>query len=301
MSEKMISYFMLIALGFFLKKIHLLSENAGATFSRVIIDVTLPLVIIKAITSVRLEASLLFLTAFGATSAFLILVSGAFFFSKMKLERRSFASLSLTLCGLNLAIFAYPFAQAMWSNKGLTYMAMIDVGNAIVIYTLGYSLALKHSSEGFSYSSMLKKLVTFPPLIAFSFALFVNFSGLSLPNFVYTLMNPIESANAFLSMITIGLYLNFSKIGKEWYHLIGAIGVKYTTGFVVGLSLFYFSTLLVPTNNVASTVVFVSALMPTPLLSLIYSVEKKLDPEMAGGMITMTVLISSLVLVLFGR
>ncbi len=301
MTEKMISYFLIIALGFFLKSVGFLSEKDGSLFSKLIINVTLPLVIIEAITSVRLQVSLLFLTILGATAASLILVSGIFFFSKMDLPKRSYASLSLTLCGLNLAIFAYPFADAMWSSKGLTYMAMVDIGNALVIYTLGYSLALKYSNEGFSYSTMLKKLLTFPPLIAFSFALFLNFSSLSLPNFVHEIMKPIGNANAFLSMITIGVYLSFSKLSGELKHLMEALSVKYAVGFVVGVFLSYLCTLLVPSNSVASTVVFVSALMPTPLLSLIYSVEKDLDPEMAGGMVTLTVLASSFVLLAVGR
>jgi predicted permease len=300
MIYKIISYFSIIALGYFLKKVGFLSEKDGSVLSRLIIYVTLPVVIVNAITSVKLQPSLLFLTLFGSIAAFFILVFGLFFFSKSNLPNKTKGSLSLTLCGLNLAIFAYPFAQAMWSNRGLTYMAMFDIGNALIIYTLGYSVALKYSSEGFNLTTVVKKLVTFPPLIAFEIALLINFNSISIPSSISTMMSPVSSANAFLSMITIGLYLNFKRISREMRYMLIGITIKYAVGLGVGIALWYLSRLIAPTDHIASTVVLVSSLMPTPLLSLIYSIEKKLDPEVAGGMVTITVVISSLILFFVG-
>ncbi len=300
MTYKIISYFSIIALGYFLKKIDFFSEKDGAILSRLIIYVTLPLVIVNAITSVKLKPSLLFLTFFGSAAAFSILIFALIVFSKFIVPNKTKGSLSLTLCGLNLAIFAYPFAQLMWSNKGLTYMAMFDIGNALIIYTLGYSVALKYSSDGFSLKTVVKKLVTFPPLIAFSAALFINFSSIKIPSGVFSMISPISSANAFLSMLTIGIYLNFKRMTKDVKYIFTAVAVKYAIGLAVGILLWYLSTLLAPTDHIASIIVLISSVMPTPLLSLVYSIERKLDPEIAGGMVTVTVVISSLILLFVG-
>ncbi len=296
MTYKMLSYFSIIALGYFLKKIGFLNERDGGILSHLIIYVTLPVVIVEAITKVKLQPSLLFLTLFGAIAAFFILTFGLTFFSKSKLPPKTKGSLSLTLCGLNLAIFAYPFAQVMWSNRGLTYMAMFDIGNALIIYTLGYSVALKYSSEGFNTRTVVKKLVTFPPLIAFELALILNFGNIAVPSAIYNMISPVSSANAFLSMITIGIYLDFKKITREFKYMMEGMVLKYAVGLGVGIGLWYLSRLIAPNDHVASTIVFVSSLMPTPLLSLIYSIERKLDPEVAGGMVTMTVVVSSVIL-----
>lgn len=301
MTYKILSYFAIIALGYFLKKIDFFKEKDGVILSRLIIYVTLPVVIVEAITNVKLRPSLLFLTLFGSVAAFVIVVIGLLFFSRTNLSQESKGSLSLTLCGLNLAIFAYPFAQALWSNVGLTYMAMFDVGNALVIYTLGYSVALKYSSEGFNARTVVNKLVTFPPLIAFEIALFMNFSSLKIPSSISYMIDPVSSANAFLSMLTIGVYLNFKRIIREFKYMLSGIAIKYSAGIAVGVTLWYFARLIAPADHVASTVVLISSLMPTPLLSLIYSIERKLDPEIAGGMVTITVVISSVILFFVGR
>ncbi len=300
MTSKILVYFSIIALGYFLKKISFLSEKEGATLSHLIIYVTLPVVIVNAVTSVKLQASLLFLTLFGMVAAFVILAGGWLVFTRTNVPKSTKGSLILTLCGLNLAIFAYPFAQLMWSNVGLTYMAMFDIGNALVIYTLGYSIALGYSSEGFSLKVVLKKLVTFPPLIAFTIALILNFSSTSLPKFLLQLFETVGGANVFLSMLTIGVYLNFKRIIREFKYVAVGLTLKYAVGFAIGFALYTLSRMITPNNSIASTVVFISSVMPTPLLSLIYSVERKLDPEIAGGMVTATVLVSSLVLFIIG-
>lgn len=300
MTSKILVYFSIIALGYFLKKMNFLSEKEGATLSHLIIYVTLPVVIINAVTSVKLQLSLLFLTLFGMIASFVILMGGWLIFTRTNAPKETKGSLILTLCGLNLAIFAYPFAQLMWSNVGLTYMAMFDTGNALVIYTLGYSIALRYSSEGFNLKTVVKKLITFPPLIAFTIALILNFSNTGLPKFLLQLFDTVGGANVFLSMLTIGVYLNFKRITREFKYITIGLTLKYAVGFAVGFALYILSRTIAPNNSIASSVILVSSVMPTPLLSLIYSVERKLDPEIAGGMITATVLISSLILFIIG-
>ena len=296
MIYKILVYFSIIAIGYVTKKIYFLNETTGAMLTKIIIYITLPVIIIKAITSVKIQPGLFSLTVFGMVVAFVILSVGWLTFTKSKLPKSTKGSLILTLCGLNLAIFAYPFAQLIWGDTGLTYMAMFDMGNALIIYTLGYSIALRYSSDEFSVSVVFKKLVTFPPLIAFLAALALNFTELKLPNVVSQLFGTIGGANTFLSLITIGIYLNFKHVMKEIRYVLFGIGAKYLTGFSIGILIYFVAKTIAPNNHLMGSIAFLSAIMPTPLLSLMYSVEKKLDPEVAGGMITITVILSSLVL-----
>jgi len=296
MIYKILIYFSIIAIGYVVKKSKFLDENAGAVLTRIIIYITLPVIIIKAVTSTQIEPQLFSLTIFGMISAFVILAVGWIIFTKSKLSDATKGSLILTLCGLNLAIFAYPFAQLIWGNTGLTYMAMFDIGNALIIYTLGYSIALRYSSEAFSVKVVLRKLITFPPLLAFLTALILNFSEVKIPYVISQLFGTVGGANTFLSLITIGIYLNFKYILREIHYIILGIGAKYLTGFAVGVLLYFISKMIAPNNPMMADISLLSAVMPTPLLSLMYSVEKNLDPEVAGGMITITVILSSVML-----
>ena len=87
---------------------------------------------------------------------------------------------------------------------------------------------------------------------------------------------------------------------RDVKYIFTAVAVKYAIGLSVGILLWYLSTLLTPTDRIASIIVLISSVMPTPLLSLVYSIERKLDPEIAGGMVTVTVVISSLILLFVG-
>lgn len=296
MTYKILVYFSIIVIGYVTKKSNFLNENAGAILTKIIIYITLPVIIIEAVTSIRIRPDLFSLTIFGMISAFVILAVGWIIFTKSKLSDATKGSLILTLCGLNLAIFAYPFAQLIWGSTGLTYMAMFDIGNALIIYTLGYSLALRYSSDDFSVKVVLKKLITFPPLLAFLTALILNFSEAKMPYIISQLFETVGGANTFLSLITIGIYLNFKHVLREIRYITFGIGAKYLTGLAVGASLYLVSKMIAPNDPIMANIAFLSAVMPTPLLSLIYSVEKDLDPEIAGGMITITVILSSLML-----
>lgn len=296
MTYKILVYFSIIAIGYATRRSKFLDENAGAILTKIIIYITLPVIIIKAVTSIRIRPELFSLTIFGMISAFAILIVGWFIFIRSKLSDATKGSLILTLCGLNLAIFAYPFAQLIWGNTGLTYMAMFDIGNALIIYTLGYSIALRYSSDDFSVKVVLKKLITFPPLLAFLTALILNFSEMKIPYIISQLFGTVGGANTFLSLITIGIYLNFKHVLREIRYVTFGIGAKYLAGFAIGTSLYFVSKVIAPNDPIMANIAFLSAVMPTPLLSLIYSVEKNLDPEVAGGMITITVMLSSLML-----
>ncbi len=300
MLYKILVYFSIMALGFVLKSTKFVSEREGQLFSRIIVYVTLPAVIINAITSVKLHPEFFSLTFFGMTASFLLIASGWFIFSKSKIPVGTKGSLILTFSGLNLGIFAYPFAELVWGNTGLTYMAMFDIGNALIIYTLGYSIAMRYSADGFSIKAMFVKMITFPPLMAFIAAITINLSSVKLPVYFTQLINTVGGANTFLSLMTMGLYLNFDRLVKEIRHMLRGISVKYAVGFIIGISFYFISGYINPSDTVMAQVALVSSVMPTPILALIYSIEKKLDPEIAGGMITLTVIASSVILFVVG-
>ncbi len=293
-------YFFVMGIGFISRKIGFLKERDGKTLSSIVINITIPFVIMDTFTSVRLEIGYFSLILFGMSSAFVILLVGWLIFHHLNVENSTKGSLVLTFMGFNLAIFAYPFARALWGKVGLAYMAMFDLGNVLIIYTIGYSIAIGYSSEEFSGRLVVKKLLTFPPLIAFCIALIMNLAGAKVPVLVRQLFKTIGDANSFLSMLIIGVYLNFGRVSKEIRYLLAGVGVRYSTGFLLGIFLYVLCTRVFSLNTILARVILLSTLMPTPILSILYSSERELDPEIAGGMVTLTVMVSSAILFVIG-
>ncbi len=297
---KVIICFFIVTLGFISRKIGLLGERDGKTLSSIVIDITIPFLIMDTFTSVALEIKFFFLVLFGMFAAFTMLSIGWLAFRRLNINNSTKGSLVLTFMGFNLTIFAYPFAKALWGQVGLAYMAMFDLGNVLIIYIVGYSIAVGYSSEKFSSKLVAKKLLTFPPLMAFCIALIINFMDLRIPEIIRQLFKMIGNANAFLSLMIIGIYLNFGRVLREIRYILEDVMLRYLVGFCIGIFLYIICRRIFPSNAILSRVVLLSTLMPTPILSIVYSSERELDPEIAGGTVTITVIVSSVILFLIG-
>ncbi len=300
MIDEILSYLAIIAIGYLLKSFKFLNENEGRAFSKIVIYITLPAVIIQAVTSVKLTLPLFSLTVFGIVTTLTLMIAGFLIFRRSDISHGTKGSLILTFNGLNLGLFAYPFAQLLWGGRGLAYMSIFDMGNGLMIYTLGYAIAILFSADEFSVKNVLKKVSTFPPLLAIFTAIILNLSLSSMPTLLSEFLGIFSGANAFLSLLTIGIFLNFEKLKVEMKNMVRAISLKYVLGGILGVMFYYLLRNFEPSDPLMANVVLLSALMPAPLLTLLYSIDKKLDPELAGGTITTTVIVSSIFLLIFG-
>ncbi|MGC8705304.1 MAG: AEC family transporter [Athalassotoga sp.] len=300
MIYKILSYLAIIAIGYLLKSLKFLDETEGRAFSKIVIYITLPAVIIQAVTSVKLTPALFSLTAFGILTTLTLMIAGFLIFRRSNIARGTKGSLILTFNGLNLGLFAYPFAQLLWGGKGLAYMSIFDMGNGLMIYTVGYAIAILFSADAFSTKEIVKKVSTFPPLLAIFAAIILNLSLSSMPDILSEFLGIFSGANAFLALLTIGVFLNFERLKVEFKNMAKAISLKYLIGAALGMTFYFVLRIFEPSNVLMADVVLLSALMPAPLLTLLYSIDKKLDPELAGGTVTTTVVVSSIFLLIFG-
>ncbi len=296
MSNGMVVFFLITALGYLLKQIRFFNNEDAFRISRAVVYITLPSVIVNAIMSTKLEPQLLLISVAGFVSSLVLLSIGFAYFLKLKAPKEVRGSLSLTLSGVNMTVFAYPFAELAWGNKGVTYMSMFSLGNALVVFTLGYLVAVYYSSGNFSFSFSIKKVLTSPIIIALVVSSILNFSNISLPTCLSNTFETIGRANTPLSMIAIGAYLDFKTVFKRLRYIVYAVALKYVVGFIIGIILYAILRFLLPSDPLSSKVVLIGAVMPSAIMSLMFSAEKKLDPEVASGMITATVSISSVIL-----
>lgn len=300
MSYKILAYLAIIAIGYLLKSVGFLNETEGRAFSKIVIYITLPAVIIQAVTSVKLTLPLFSLAAFGIMTTLTLMIVGFFIFRGSNASRGTKGTLILTFNGLNLGLFAYPFAQLLWGGRGLAYMSIFDMGNGLMIYTIGYAIAILFSAEKFSMRNVFEKVSTFPPLLAIFTAIILNLSLSSMPPLLSEFLGIFSGANAFLSLLTIGMFLNFEKLRIEMKNMTKAISLKYVLGAALGITFYFVLKNFEPSDPLMANVVLLSALMPAPLLTLLYSIDKKLDPELAGGTVTTTVIVSSIFLLIVG-
>ena len=62
----------------------------------------------------------------------------------------------MCVIGLNMGNFAYPLVQGIWGEIGIKYIAMLDLGNAFVIFILIYVYSAIYSPKNEEFEKKIE-------------------------------------------------------------------------------------------------------------------------------------------------
>jgi predicted permease len=285
----------IITIGFLFKKFNIIPEENGKGIAKVIFNFTLPAVILRIATTIEFKYSLILLPiiniSFGIFMAFLGLIVFKKYPKKLK------GLLLMTLIGFNVAHFSFPLIEGIYGQEGLQYIALIDAGNAFTIFLICYIFGSIYSNKSNSdkieidIKNTLTQLGKSAPLITYIFALILNFSGAIIPAFFSDMITIISYANTPLSLLLLGIYLDFSFKKSEWLNIIKVIILRYMMGISIGLLLFFF----LPKDNfthLIRLIIMISLILPVGLAVIPFSVEFEYDQELTTMITNISILIS---------
>ena len=282
----------IIAIGYLLKRTKLLSKQEGQTLNKIILNVTLPALILTTFANMTVEPQLLLLSLICIVYGLLMLFLGRVFFTKIK--RVDQGVLTLSLLGFNIGLFAYPFVEGIWGAEGLKYMALFDMGNAFIIFGLAYIVAIFYAPEKkeISIKFIAFKMATFIPLVSYFLALTISFTPVTLPAFTIDILGFISSANAVLVLLVLGIYLEFSFDKALVKPFLKALSLKYVSGLSLGIILFF----ILPFDELFRATVLLGLVLPTGMAIIPYAVQNQLNDQIAGGIVNITNIISFLIM-----
>jgi len=279
----LINFIIIAVLGNISKKF--LPENTGSTISFLIINFTLPMTIFIGISSSKIDISKLFFILIGFFGGLLIFFGGRLLISLLKIKDPNIETVMLlSFTGLNIGLFMYPLAEMLWGIESIKYFALYDFGNSFLTFGVGKSVA-----EGKGGKFNIKDLFKFPPFIALLSAFILN--GINLPEVILSPMMLIKNANNFLIMFLVGFYFNIFSLKTHKKILSLSVLAKYSLGFIISLF-----TLLIPVDSSLERIsLFLSPLMPSAMMVIVYSVKNKYDSELASSYVSLTTLISFII------
>ena len=282
----------IILIGYIIKRLKIITEQNGKIIARIILNVTLPALIFLVINNIDIRISLVILpficlgySAILAFVAFLI-------FRKRSNEQKGL--ILMTVIGYNIGLFAYPLVEMIWGIEGLAYVIMFDIGNSFVIFGLSYSLGLIFSPKynlkqrKFEFKPILIKLITSIPLLTLIFALSLRLSNVLLPMFVLDLLGILSRANMALTLLLLGIYLNFKIERKYWKTILEVITTRYTFGLIAGIT-FYF---LLPYDKFFNAAILVAFILPIGMSAIAFASEFEYDEELISMIVNITSMIS---------
>lgn len=278
----------IILIGYFFKRIKILKESDGQTIARIVFNITLPALVIVTFNQMEISFSLVSLILiaflFGIASALI----GVFAFRSEKPNIKGMTAMMIP--GVNVGLFAFPLVEAIWGKEGIQYFGMFDVGNSIIVFGVCFFVAsyfAKGTSQFYlreAFSPLLRSI----PFMTYMFVVVLNILDIHLPNLFLDTAEIVSKANMPLSLLLLGLYLNFT-FEKSWFPLIGKyLAVKYGAGLILGFSLFW----LLSDYPMLANTVLIGFILPSSTTSVVYALRYKYDAKMVGTLVNMTIIVS---------
>ncbi|NWK83291.1 AEC family transporter [Staphylococcus sp. GSSP0090] len=297
MTQQFIIIILLIALGYTLKRINYFKANDSQVLSTLVLNVTLPSLVIVNLNEAKLDVSLSILPIMMILYGVITKVIIVWFFIKYDNQIRG--ATGMMMASLNIGLFAYPLVEAIWPETGMIYFGMADIGGAIIMFGVTYFVGSYFSSGGdsFDFKYLGKNLLKSVPLMTYIIMFILNMLNIHFPAPVIDFFSVLSGANMPLSMILLGLMLNFS-IDKRFLPIaIKYLAVHYGLGIIAGLLVHFF----LPVNDeMIKTTLQVAWLLPVGVAIIPYSIQFKYKTLPLVGMVTnLTIVISIIILYIY--
>ena len=280
----------IIVLGYLLKAIRVLSEDHGKYLSKIILNVTLPALILRTISSIELDFSLVLAPLICILFSLIVSLLAGLLLKRYPDREKGVAWMSSL--GFNIGLFAYPIMEGLFGREGLTTVAMLDFGNAFIVFGLSYFMGFRFSEKRGGRSLKLKEILLLflrsIPFMSYMLAIVMNVANLSFPPFLGEFLDILGRANMGMVLLVLGLTLSFRFDTAHWKLIFTVIGLRYATGFVAGGLLYLF----LPFSQLYRTVMLFGLLLPVGMSVIPFSVEFDYDSRISSTIANFTMIIS---------
>ncbi|HLR19146.1 MAG TPA: AEC family transporter [Staphylococcus sp.] len=297
MTQQFIIIILLITLGYTLKRINYFKANDSQVFSTLVLNVTLPSLVIVNLNDADLDLSLSLLPIMMIIYGVVTKIIMIWFF--LKYDNNIRGTTGMMMASLNIGLFAYPLVETIWPGIGMIYFGMADIGGAVIMFGVTYFVASYFSSAGdsFDFKYLWKNLLKSVPLMTYIIMFVLNMLHIQFPDPVIDFFSTLSSANMPLSMILIGLMLNFS-IDKRFLPIaLKYLTLHYGLGLIAGLLVYFF---LPVEDQMIKTTLQVTWLLPVGVAIIPYTIQFKYKTLPLVGMVTnLTIVISIIILYIY--
>lgn len=197
--------FILIALGFFLRKRNLISSEFTKSASDLVIYVTLPSMIVASMDrdfSADLIKTGLSIFLCGSLM-YALLIASAFIFSKLrKIKDGNKQVYEFMMIFGNVAYLGYPVLKIMFGEIGVFYGSFLNIWFNILVWTLGIKLMHKDRRKIDFFRALLN-----PGLIAVGLGMIIFVFPVDIPQTLKTTLNILGEMTVPLCMLLIGAFM----------------------------------------------------------------------------------------------
>ena len=261
-------FILLIALGYFLKKIKLLKRSDADILGKIVANVTLPCVFFASASRITVSTDMIGYMGIGLM-ANVSMVLIAYVFSKKRSSIMK-GTYMIACSGYDVGNFVLPFVTAFLTNEAVWYLTSFNVASILMCMGITYALAcsLAQVDSGFTLQRFGRNLLKSLSFDVYLVILILGMLQIRIPEAAVNLADNIGSANTFLVMVMIGLKIDLRMKGPEWKDTLQILGIR-LAGALVLTAL----TWLLPIPRLAKVVLAMIYFGPLTSVSSIYAKE----------------------------
>lgn len=278
--------FLLVGIGYLLKKIKLVNQESQKCITDLVINVILPCNIVKAFCmeftdqmGEELAAVVLLSIAVQAVSV----VYGKIMFRKEEEGRKKCLQYG-TICS-NAGFLGNPIAEGIYGAYGLLLASVFLIPLRIMMWTEGISIF----SGSKDPKSALKKAVFHPCILACAIGLFLMLTGLRFPAPIAGTISYLGACNTAFSMLVIGMILNSMELKTfldktAWVYCIHRL--------IIMPLLIYVLVGFLPVSSTVRGLVVILTAMPAGATTSILAAKYNMEPEFGTKLVICSTLLS---------
>ena len=212
--------FVCLLLGILLQNVKRLPANTYKRLNYIVIYFCLPSLALFYIPKIELDAKLLYPIAVTWISFTVSWLLFSLLGNKFGWSRKLTGCLIMTAGFSNTSFLGFPIIQALYGEEGLKMAILVDQpGTFVVLSTLGVFVAALYSKGSSNGIEIAKKILFFPPFIAFLLACFMNLFHFDFHQYIQFGLQKIGSVMTPLAMLSVGLQLHFDRRSRHFKFL----------------------------------------------------------------------------------
>ena len=293
--QSVLSIVVLIILGYYLARKGFFNDGAAALFSKLVINVSLPPMMISNMVSF-FDRENIYSVGKGIIIPFasmLICYAVAVLISniiKVNPERKGI--FRAMFFASNTIFIGLPVNLALFGEQSVPYVLFYYVANTTVFWTIGiHSISKdKGGSKDKVFSINTVKRIFSPPLLGLLAGMLIVMSGIRLPNFILDSCRYLGQLTTPLSLLFIGI--SFSTIKIKDITFDKDMAALLLGRFVISPLVVYALTLIIPIPSLMTKVFIIQSAMPVIAQSAIVAAAYGGDQYYATYMVTITSILS---------
>ena len=266
-----------------LQRVKAFPSNAYVALNQFVIYISLPGLALYYIPKIEVSLKLLYPLGVAWLSFALAMV---FFITLGKIfgwSRKLTGCLILTGGLGNTSFVGFPIIEALYGKEGLETAIIVDQpGTFVVMATLGIIVAASYSKGALGTASIARKIIFFPPFIAF-------FTGACMNAFNYDFIDDVQSVLLRLgstvtpvALVAVGMQLKIDVKSKHWNFL--ALGLFFKL-MIMPAFFFVLYKILLKGQGIETEVSIMEAAMAPMITASILASSHGLKPRLSGMMI----------------